>query len=31
VDAFAVNQNGSLSAIETVWNIPVGSEGIAVS
>ena len=30
-DAFAVNANGSLSQIETVWNIPVGSEGIAVS
>ena len=30
-DAFAVNANGSLSPIETVWNIPVGSEGIAVS
>jgi hypothetical protein len=30
-DAFAVNANGSLSPIETVWNIPLGSEGIAVS
>jgi 6-phosphogluconolactonase (cycloisomerase 2 family) len=30
-DAFAVNGNGSLSPIETVWNVPVGSEGIAVS
>ena len=30
-DAFAVSANGSLSPVETVWNIPVGSEGIAVS
>ena len=30
-DAFAVNANGSLNPVETVWNIPVGSEGIAVS
>ena len=30
-DAFAVNANGSLSPIETVWNLPVASEGIAVS
>ena len=30
-DAFAVSPSGTLSAIETVWNLPVGSEGIAVS
>lgn len=30
-DAFAVNSNGTLSIIETIWNLPVGSEGIAVS
>jgi 6-phosphogluconolactonase (cycloisomerase 2 family) len=30
-DAFAVGPTGTLSPIETVWNLPVGSEGIAVS
>jgi hypothetical protein len=30
-DAFAVSPSGTLSPIETVWNLPVGSEGIAVS
>ncbi len=30
-DAYAVNANGSLSPIETVWNIPLGNKGIAVS
>lgn len=30
-DVFAVHQNGSLTPVETVWNIPVGTEGIAVS
>jgi hypothetical protein len=30
-DAFAIHSNGTLAPIETVWNIPVGSEGVAVS
>ena len=31
VDAFAVGADGSLSHIETIWNLPVGSEGIVAS
>ncbi len=31
VDGFRVNANGSLTPIETIWNVPVASEGIAVS
>jgi 6-phosphogluconolactonase (cycloisomerase 2 family) len=31
VDAFAVNANGSLTQIETLWNVPVAAEGIAAS
>lgn len=30
-DVFAVSSTGALTPVETVWNIPVGSEGIAVS
>jgi hypothetical protein len=30
-DAFAVNANGSLTPIETLWNPPKPYEGIAVS
>ena len=30
-DAFAIGAHGSLTPVETVWNIPVASEGIAVS
>lgn len=30
-DAFAVHRDGTLSLVETVWDIPVGAEGIAVS
>ena len=31
LDAFAIGSNGSLTPIETLWNLPVGFEGIAVS
>jgi 6-phosphogluconolactonase (cycloisomerase 2 family) len=31
LDAFAVGSNGALTPIETVWNIPVASEGLAAS
>ena len=31
LDAFAIGSNGSLTPIETLWNRPVGFEGIAVS
>jgi 6-phosphogluconolactonase (cycloisomerase 2 family) len=31
VDAFAIGAGGSLTPIETIFNIPVASEGIAVS
>ncbi len=31
LDAFAVNADGSLSQIETLWNLPKPYEGIAVS
>jgi 6-phosphogluconolactonase (cycloisomerase 2 family) len=31
LDAFAVNANGSLTPLETLWNLPTPYEGIAVS
>jgi 6-phosphogluconolactonase (cycloisomerase 2 family) len=31
IDAYAIGATGSLTPIETIFNIPVGSEGIAVS
>jgi 6-phosphogluconolactonase (cycloisomerase 2 family) len=31
LDAFAINANATLTPIETVWNLPVPYEGIAVS
>jgi 6-phosphogluconolactonase (cycloisomerase 2 family) len=31
IDAFAIASNGSLSPIETIFNIPVASEGLAIS
>jgi 6-phosphogluconolactonase (cycloisomerase 2 family) len=31
LDAFAVNANGTLTPIETIWNLPLPYEGIAVS
>ena len=31
LDAFRINLDGSLSHVETIWNLPVGSEGIAAS
>jgi 6-phosphogluconolactonase (cycloisomerase 2 family) len=31
VDAFAIGTNGSLTPIETIYNVPPASEGIAVS
>ncbi len=31
IDAYAIGSGGSLTQIETIFNIPVGSEGIAVS
>jgi len=31
IDAYAIGAGGSLTQIETIFNIPVGSEGIAVS
>jgi 6-phosphogluconolactonase (cycloisomerase 2 family) len=30
-DVFAISPSGTLSPVETVWNLPAGSEGIAVS
>jgi 6-phosphogluconolactonase (cycloisomerase 2 family) len=31
IDAFAIGANGTLSQIETIFNIPVASEGLAIS
>ena len=31
LDAFAINANGTLTPIETIWNLPLPYEGIAVS
>jgi 6-phosphogluconolactonase (cycloisomerase 2 family) len=31
LDAFAINANGTLTTIETIWNLPTPYEGIAVS
>ena len=31
IDAFSIGSGGALSPIETVWNLPVASEGIAAS
>ena len=31
IDAFAIGANGSLTQIETIFNIPVASEGLALS
>ncbi len=31
LDAYAVNANGSLTPLETLWNLPKPYEGIAVS
>jgi Lactonase, 7-bladed beta-propeller len=31
LDVFHINSGGSLSPVETVWNLPVGAEGLAVS
>ena len=31
LDAFAINTNGTLTPIETLWNLPLPYEGIAVS
>lgn len=31
LDAYAINANGTLTPIETIWNLPVPYEGIAVS
>jgi len=31
LDAFAVNANGTLTPVETLWNLPTPYEGIAVS
>jgi 6-phosphogluconolactonase (cycloisomerase 2 family) len=31
LDAFAINANGTLTPIETLWNLPTPYEGIAVS
>ncbi len=31
LDAFAVNANGTLTPLETLWNLPTPYEGIAVS
>lgn len=31
IDAFAIGSNGSLTQIETIFNIPVASEGLAIS
>jgi len=31
LDAFAVNANGTLTPIETLWNLPPPYEGIALS
>jgi len=31
VDAFAIGSGGTLTPIETIFNIPVGSEGLAIS
>jgi 6-phosphogluconolactonase (cycloisomerase 2 family) len=31
LDAFAINANGTLTLIETLWNLPLPYEGIAVS
>ena len=31
IDAFAIGANGSLTQIETIFNVPVASEGLAIS
>ena len=31
IDAFSIGSTGTLSPIETIWNLPVASEGIAAS
>lgn len=31
IDAYALGTNGSLTPIETIFSIPVGSEGTAIS
>lgn len=31
IDAFAIGAGGALTQIETIYNIPVGSEGLAIS
>jgi 6-phosphogluconolactonase (cycloisomerase 2 family) len=31
IDAFAIGTNGSLTQIETIFNVPVASEGLAIS
>jgi hypothetical protein len=31
IDAFAIGAGGSLTQIETIFNIPVASEGLAIS